>query len=128
MDDKGTEPFDERTRILEMVAEGKLKAGEASKLLEALQAGDQAASSAHGASPRWLRIRVYRLDTGKSRVSVNVPLALADVALRFIPAETFANTGTDLRALLAAIRNAGPGKILEATDEDEQQRVEITIE
>lgn len=129
MDSSGTERFDERTRILEMVAEGKIKASDASRLLEALQASDNAAAGAHaGGGARWLKIRVYQLDTGKAKVSVNVPLALADVAMRFIPADTFTNANVDPRTILAALRNADQGKILEVTDEDEKQRVEITIE
>jgi hypothetical protein len=129
MDGKGMEGSDERTRILEMVAEGKLKASEASRILEALQASDQAISSAQqGGGAKWLRVRVFDLESGKSKVSVNVPLALADVAMRFIPAETLATTGIDPRSVVAALRNAGPGKILEAVDEDDKQRVEITIE
>ncbi len=68
------------------------------------------------------------MDTGKAKVSVNVPLALANVALRFVPAETFANIGVDPREIVEALRTAGQGKIIEAIDEDERQRVEITIE
>jgi len=100
MDDKESGRFDERTRILEMVADGRLKAGDASRLLEALQASESAASEAHTGSARWLRIRVYQLDTGKAKVSVNVPLALADMAMRFIPAETFSGSGVDPRTII----------------------------
>ncbi len=96
MDGKETERFDERTRILEMVADGRLKANEASRLLEALQASDSAAAEAHTGAARWLRIRVFQQDTGKVKVSVNVPLALADVAMSVVSYRSVAR-GQDRR-------------------------------
>lgn len=116
----------EQQRILQMVAEGKLTAEEGAKLIEAVGESERAAAEAQGAGPgaRFIRIRVYDGHTGKPKVSANVPIALADLALRFIPREY----EVDTKAVLAALRSSGAGKILEVEDEDSGHRVEIVIE
>ncbi|NPA30742.1 MAG: hypothetical protein GXO37_01930 [Chloroflexi bacterium] len=122
---------DERLRILKMVEEGKISAEDASRLLEALREESPAppASPAGEHRPRWLRIRVT--EANGSRVQVNVPVRLLDVALR-IAARTGALDDDEgqqvLQALQEAIATGEVGRIVEVVDEEDGDRVEIFVE
>lgn len=69
---------DEKMRILEMIKEGKVSAAEGLQLLEAVeQAGGKTKAAA---GERFLRVRV---NGDKTKVNVNIPLALIKVASKF---------------------------------------------
>ncbi|MDH4212076.1 MAG: hypothetical protein OEV79_11575 [candidate division WOR-3 bacterium] len=66
---------EERKKILNMVAEGKLTPEEADRLLDALK-------DAHG-KKRFFRIRVYdKNNRDKPKVRVNIPIAVLKLASR----------------------------------------------
>lgn len=81
----------ERRKVLEMLAEGKITADEADKLLEKLsaQAGAEAKpeESSSSSKPRFLRIVVDK--PGQDQINVRIPLA-------------FARSGSHLLAVLPA--------------------------
>lgn len=118
---------DERRRILEMLAEGKVTAAEAEDLLNALYAEKDKQQPVRKEA-QFLRIRVY--EAGKNKVNVNVPLSLAKVAMKFIPDEAknqMADKNIDLDSIIREIQNGVPaGKLVEVEDDDE--RVEIFID
>ena len=123
---------EERLRILQMVAEGKVKPDEAAALLEALGSGREAEKSelADGASAgrgRWLRIRVE--EKGSQKVNIRLPWRLVDIGLRvarrFVPDMDMGEVST---ALNAALNEGLPGKIVEIHDEEDDEHVEIWIE
>jgi len=71
---------EERMQILKMVSEKKITAEEGARLLSALEPEKKmgAAVVVGGpSSPRWFRIRVTDLETGKSKVNVNLPMSLS---------------------------------------------------
>ena len=119
---------EERLKILQMIQDGKISAEEGAKLLEAL-------GSAEGAprpqvprrpeNPHSLRIRVTDMDSGKSKVSVNLPLTLAEagmgIAARFAP-------GISYLSLQEAIETGKLGKLIDVVDEEDREHVEIFIE
>ena len=76
---------EERMKILKMIEDGKLSAEEGTKLLSALNSPrvptPPRPSNLPGA-PRWLRIRVTDIRTGRSKASVQIPLALVDAGLK----------------------------------------------
>lgn len=119
---------EERMKILNMVAEGKLSPEEGSKLLEALGEGTApaAASSARAGTARWLRIRVT---DGGQRVNVNVPLKLLDIAKRFLPEGGIHVNGQmlDLDEIVDMVREGVEGKLVEVKG-DEGEEVEIYVE
>ena len=105
---------EEKKRILDLVRDGKVSVDEGLRLLEALDSSAQEGASASGrlggSHGRMLRIRV--LDTGdNTRVNVNIPLALAKVAID---------------QLLAAITESTSGKIVDVDSKD--AKVEIYVE
>ncbi len=126
---------EERLKILQMLEDGKISAEEAAGLLRALEGAQRAASSAPfatiGASEgRNLRVQVSDLTTGAPRVNVTVPMRLVSVGLRI--AERFAPEGQiegldrgEIEALLAA---GALGKVMEVTDTEDNERIEIFVE
>ncbi len=123
---------EERLKILHMVEEGKISAEEGAKLLAALSAGAQrqpeAAASGYGAEPRWFRVRVTDRATGRPKVNVNSPMGLVNVGLkmgaRFVPDMD----GVDMAQVIEAIKNGQQGKIIDVSDEEDGERVEIYVE
>ncbi len=121
---------EERMQILKMIEEGKISAEEGAKLLQALGArGDRRKSTVpSGDEPRWLRVRVTDLDTGKNKVNVNIPMGLVNVGLkmgaRFAPNVE----GLDYDEITSAIKAGAQGKIVDVVDEEDGERVEIFIE
>lgn len=120
---------EERLRILQMVEQGQLTAEEGLRLLEALAAGRGEpradAPGETGYAPRWLRVRVTDLQTGKQKVSVNIPLRLVNVGMkmgaRFVPEME----GVDL---LEVVGSGVTGKLVDVENVEEGERVEIFVE
>ena len=122
---------EERMKILKMVEEGKISAEDGAKLLSALNEGRKAAgtpAAGAGGEARWFRVRVTDLATGKTKVNVNIPMGLVNVGIkmgaRFAPGFDSAQMET----IAEALRSGALGKIIETTDEDEGERVEIFVE
>ncbi|OQY19303.1 MAG: hypothetical protein B6I34_09730 [Anaerolineaceae bacterium 4572_32.1] len=117
----------DRLKILKMIEEGQISAAEGAKLLVALNKSDQKTSPASG-QPKWLRVRVVDLTSGRNRVNVNIPMSLVNVGFkmgaRFAPEVE----GVDFEEVQAAIRSGVRGKILDVIDEEDNERVEIFIE
>ena len=119
---------DERMKILKMIEEGKVTAEEGVRLLSAVT---QQAKTVHDDTgrPRWLRVRVLDLHTGKESVRVNLPLSLVNVGMkmgaRFIPE---AEQDIVMEDLATALQQGMVGKIVDVIDEEEGQRVEIFVE
>ena len=119
---------EERTKILNMIAEGKITAQEGAQLLEALNARDNRAraNTATGDSANTLRVRVSDVTTGKTRVNINIPLSLIDVAMRVGTRFAPDLEGIELEEVMNAINSGMRGKIMDVTDGDEH--VEIFAE
>lgn len=126
---------EERVRILAMVKEGKITPEEGIKLLEALEVSteDQAMESAQGKA-KWFRVRITDTRTNKLKVTVNLPISLVDWGLR-TGAKVASFGGADLNGmginveeLRAAINFGFRGKIVDVTDEESGDHVEVTVE
>ncbi len=118
---------EERLRILRMIEAGQITAEQGLELLKALQEAETAPESS-APSARSLRIRVTDVASGRQRVHVSIPLSLADLGLRisgrFIPGIPEGQ----LQELLEHLRKGMAGKLVEVVDEEEGERVEITVE
>jgi hypothetical protein len=129
---------DEKMRILRMVEEGKISAGEGISLLEAWERGRKparspnrptAGSGSASGGQRWLRVRVTDLFTGRSKATVNIPFGLMDWGLR-IGAQFAPEVGSyDLQELSRILSEEGvDGKIVDVVDEEDGEHVEIFVE
>jgi hypothetical protein len=122
---------EERLQILKMIEEGKINAAEGAELLRALDRnmGPKPIEPMKGASPaRWFRVRITDLNTGRNKVNVNIPMGLVNVGMkmgaRFAPNVE----GLDFETLSEAIRSGAHGKVVDITDDDGGERVEIFVE
>lgn len=125
---------EERLKILRMIQEGKISAEQGIQLLEALE-GPKTANSKTPESPlvqrpapRWFRVRVTDLDTGKVRVNVRLPVNVLNAGFkmgaRFAPEVE----GLDVNQLQDLIRAGEMGKIVDVYDEEDGEHVEVFLE
>ncbi len=123
---------EERMKILKMIEEGKLSAEDGAKLLAALSEGRrgssaQASARATGAG-RWLRIRVTDVATGRSKASVQIPLGLIDAGMKIGAHFAPEVEGVDMSHVMEAVRSGMTGKIIDVTDDEDGEHVEIFVE
>lgn len=127
---------EERMKILKMIEEGKISADEGAKLLSALSESRRGVPTpprppgppgmAGGA--RWLRIRVTDTKTGRSKASVQIPLALVDAGLKIGAHFAPEVEGVDMTNVMEALRMGVTGKIIDVVDEEDGEHVEIYVE
>jgi hypothetical protein len=119
-------------QILNMVSKGNISAEEGAKLLSALEPEGkkkEAVSSLSGPSaPRWFRVRVTDLETGKNKVSVNLPMSLVDVGTRMGARFAPELEDVDFNNIIEQIKSGAQGKIIEVEDAEGGERVEIYVE
>jgi hypothetical protein len=121
---------EERMKILKMIEDGKLSAEEGAKLLSALSAKRPTPPRPPGApgGAKWLRIRVTDTRSGRSKASVQIPLALVDAGLKIGAHFAPEVEGVDMSNVMEALRSGITGKIIDVTDEEDGEHVEIYIE
>lgn len=122
---------EERLQILKMIEEGKISAPEGAELLRALDKGSKGPSPEplKGASAaRWFRVRVTDMNTGRNKVNVNIPMGLVNVGIKMGARFAPEIEGIEHHEIMEAIRSGQQGKILDVTDEEDGERVEIFVE
>ncbi|MDH4208403.1 MAG: hypothetical protein OEV76_05980 [Anaerolineae bacterium] len=116
---------EERLQILKMIEDGQITADEAAQLLDALEKPSQ--SEKPGGSPRWFRVQVTDIKTGKRKVNVNLPLRLVDLGAK-VYSRYAAPADTDVEGIVQAIKEGAQGKIVDVEDEEGGERVEVYVE
>ncbi len=123
---------EERLKILKMIEEGKINAQEGAKLLAALSEGRRAPGAPMPprppGAPRWLRVRVTDVNTGRSKASVQIPLDLVDAGLKIGAHFAPEVNGVDMNNVMQAVRSGMTGKIIDVTDDVDGEHVEIYVE
>ena len=117
---------DEKMKILNMLAEGKISAEEAARLLDAVGESDQNAVAAKG---RMVRIIVYEGDMTTPKTRLSIPLSVARWATNFIPKGAQAKIDEheiDLKEIEKLIETGEPQELIHV--EEENKRVIIKIE
>ncbi len=118
---------EERMRILQMLAEGKITAEEAEALLSAM-VDEKVVHQPKKSSAQFLRVKVW--EDGKDKVNVNIPLSLAKLAMKLIPSEAKSRINEhniDLDMIISEIKQGAPGgKIVDI--EDGETRVEVYVD
>ena len=120
----------ERRKILDMVADGKITAEEASHLLEALGGQAEPQSPPTPSRSRVVRVRVTDLESNQVRVNIKLPLGLIRAALRkgrdVDPDIEIGGLHFDTSELEDLLRTGVQGPIINVEDGDE--RVEVLVE
>ena len=129
---------EEKMRVLKMIQEGKLTPEEGMQLLDVLDEGlpadaapkasraDKAPARAEGG--RWFHVRITDLDTGKVRTNVRVPIGIVSMGIkmgaRFAPQVE----GLEIDRLNEFINDGITGQIVDVTDDEDGEHVEVYIE
>src|SRR3989304_10614132 len=125
---------EERLKKLKMIEEGKISAEGGAKFLSALSQGQHGPSGSTGprapgtGSARWLRIRVTDTRTGRSKASVQIPVALVDAGMKIGAHFAPEVEGVDMSNVMNAVRSGVTGKIIDVTDDVDGEHVEIYVE
>lgn len=123
---------EERMKILKMIEEGKISAEDGAKLLAALAESRKPppppGMSPAGGEARWFRVRVTDLATGKPKVNVNIPMGLVNVGIKMGARFAPGLDAEQMQAMAEALKSGAVGKIVDVTDEEDGEHVEIFVE
>ncbi|MFO7663215.1 MAG: hypothetical protein R6X18_11570 [Chloroflexota bacterium] len=123
---------EERIQILKMIEEGKISAAEGAELLRALSAKEERGPNMEPmkgvSAPRWFRVRVTDVQSGRNKVNVNIPMGLVNVGIKMGARFAPEIEGEQLEGIMDAIRSGQQGKIMDIVDDDDGERVEIFVE
>lgn len=145
----------ERMQILRMVEQGQINAMEAAELLSALNSGkasqeslgDLTASQAEESlemgepvetptqsptkptgSARWFRVKVTDLNTGRAKVTVNLPIGLVNWGMKIGARYSPEVPNLDFDELSQIIQSGAEGKLVDVIDEEDGEHVEIFVD
>lgn len=120
---------EERMRILQMIHEGKITAEEGARLLQALSSGRPPSPPPPPArDPRMLRVRITDLNTGKTKVNVNIPMSLVNVGIKLGARFTPNYADVDYDEIVEAIKTGATGKLVDVEDIESGEHVEVWVE
>ena len=122
---------EERMKTLNMIREGKISAEEGAKLLSALgdtEKHSRVSSAKTAGEPRWFRVRVTDLVSGKTKVSVNIPFGLMEWGLQIGAQYAPEVADLDFAQLKEMLQSGVEGKVVDVIDEEDGEHVEIFIE
>lgn len=132
---------EERVKILKMLQDGRISAEAATELLQAMEddaptppaAPDFSAASPFpavepGSKPRWLRVRVTDMSSGRPRVNVRLPISLVNLGLKVGAKYAPEIEGMDVRALLEAAQDSEAGPFVDVYDHEDGEHVEVFLE
>jgi hypothetical protein len=117
---------EERMQILQMLANGIISAEEAAKLLKALEEGSR--PKPPPTQPRWFKVRITDLATGKEKVNISIPMSLVNVGVKMGARFAPEMEGINFSELLSSVREGAYGRLVDVTDEQGGERVEIYVE
>ncbi len=129
---------EERLRILKMVQEGKIDSTEAARLLQALdsnpdsssgsQTGNANQTASRTQKPRFLHIKVTKTSDNKPMVDVRLPITIVNAGIRMGAKFTPNLYGIDKDALLEMMNSPETQQIIDVTDDEDGERVQIFLE
>ncbi len=120
---------EERMRILQMIQEGKVTAEEGARLLQALGSSTRNAPPLPPArDPRLLRVRITDVNSGKTKVNVNIPMSLVNVGVKLGARFTPSHADVNYDEIMDAIKSGASGKLVDIEDNESGEHVEIWVE
>ena len=139
----------EALEVLEMVKDGRVTPEQGAELLEALKSRPYAIAAAGGDRPRFVRVRVnVREKDGegdKVAVNANLPIAMADLALKMMETAKITKDGEtiefgrylkdlggmDIATILQMVKDGAEGKLVDVNidgEDGEQVQVEVIVD
>jgi hypothetical protein len=119
---------EERMKILKMIEEGKVSAEEGAKLLAALASANRPSGGLSASGAKWLRVRVTDVNSGRSKATVQIPISLMEAGMKIGAHFAPEIDGVNMDQLVEALRTGMTGKIIDVTDDEDGEHVEIFVE
>jgi hypothetical protein len=119
---------EERMKILKMIEEGKVSAEEGAKLLSALTSTNRPLGALSSSGAKWLRVRVTDIHSGHSKATVQIPINLMEAGMKIGAHFAPEIDGVNMDQLMEALRSGVTGKIIDATNDEDGEHVEIFVE
>jgi hypothetical protein len=118
---------EEKKLILEMVKDGKITTEEALKLLETQHETEDELSTVKSTNKKFLRIIVNEGE--KTKVNINIPIALAEVGLKLIPKDALNVSGNkiNLDEILNLIKDGAEGEFVNVDTIDNGKEVKVKV-
>ena len=141
-----------RMEILELLSNGKITAAEAADLLsdigqpeapaaappppaakapEPPKAASAPVAPTNGDSskePSWFRVRVANLETGKNRVTVNIPVKMMKFGLKIGSRFSPEIENLDWNELTGMMQDMKTGMLVDVQDEDSNEHVQVYLD
>jgi hypothetical protein len=129
--------------ILELLSNGKITAAEAANILsevaepvvaekapppveKAPAPSPPAATS--DKEPNWFRVRVANLETGKNRVTVNIPIRMMKFGLKIGSRFSPEIENLDWNELTGMMQNMKSGMLVDVQDADSNEHVQVYLD
>lgn len=122
---------EERMKILSMIEEGRITAEEGLQLLNTLGSQNtpkEARSQPPQGGPRWMRVQVTELETGKQRVNIRLPVSVINAGMKMGARFNTNLEGMDMNELMEHIQSGETGQIVDVTDEEDGEHVQVFLE
>lgn len=135
-----------RMEILELLSNGKITAVEAANLLsdigeptvaekapppppaEKAPVAPSAPAAPEGQEPSWFRVRVANLETGKNRVTVNIPVRMMKFGLKIGSRFSPEIENLDWTELTGMMKDMKSGMLVDVQDEDSNEHVQVYLD
>ncbi len=137
----------EAREVLEMVKDGRVTPEQGAELLAALKSRPSAIAAAGGDRPRFVRVRVNVQGDKEEKVAVNcnLPIAMADLALKMMETAKITKDGEtiefghylkdlggmDIATILQMVKEGAEGKLVDVHiegDKGEKVNVEVIVD
>ena len=138
-----------RMEILELLSNSKITAAEAANLLsdiaepepvvaekapsappivEKAPAAAPAPPATDGTEPSWFRVRVANLETGKNRVTVNIPVRMMKFGLKIGSRFSPEIENLDWNELTGMMQDMKSGMLVDVQDTDSNEHVQVYLD
>ncbi|HRQ41739.1 MAG TPA: hypothetical protein PLD25_27780 [Chloroflexota bacterium] len=133
-----------RKEILELLANGKITADEAAQLLsqpaapvveetavpdvKLLKEEEALKASNGGKKPGWLHVRVRDLESGRNKVTVNIPLGMVKYGMKIGGRFSPELNGLDWNELETMMNDMESGLLVDVQDEEGGEHVQVFVD
>ncbi len=132
-----------RSEILELLANGKITAEEAARLLSDIKTGAAEIPAPPPApeppaapelpvssdkTPAWFKVRVRNITTGKNKVTVNIPVRMLKFGLKIGGRFSPELEGLDWGEIQGMMKDMQSGMLVEVMDEEGGEHVQVYLE
>lgn len=113
-----------------MIQEGKISAAEGAIMLGSEPCGqpDCEDVSSSGNEPRWIRVLVTDVDSGKTRVNVRLPVNLMSTGVKMGAHFSADMQELNMQQINDFVKRGVTGQVMEVVDDDEGEKVAIYLE